>query len=46
MPDLASAVPMSFVIESILIIFLVIGIAIFGVKRAKKAKEEDEKNDT
>ncbi|GEM_PF-4178006 len=42
MPDLASAVPVSFIIESILIIFMVIGIAIFGVKRAKKAKEQDE----
>ena len=40
MPDLTQSAPMSFIIETILVIFLVIAIAIVAVKRAKNAKDD------
>jgi len=40
MPDLTQSAPMSFIIETVLMIFAVIGIAIVAVKRAKNAKDE------
>jgi hypothetical protein len=38
-PDLSQSVPMSFIAETILVIFAVIGIGIAAVIRAKKRKE-------
>jgi hypothetical protein len=38
-PDLAQSVPVSFIVETILIIFAVIGVGIAAVMRAKKRKE-------
>ncbi len=40
MPDLTLSAPMSFIIETILMIFAVIAIAVFAVKRAKNAKDD------
>jgi hypothetical protein len=40
MPDLSQSAPMSFIIETILVIFAVVGIGIVAVKRAKKAKDD------
>ncbi len=39
MPDLAQPVPLSFVFETIAAIFVVIGIGIAAVLRAKKLKD-------
>jgi hypothetical protein len=38
MPDLAQPVPMSFIIETVGVIFIIIGIGIALVKQGKKAK--------
>jgi len=38
--DLTQSVPFSFIVETILIILAVVGIGIFGVKRAKKHEED------
>ena len=38
-PDLSQSVPMSFVVETVLVIFAVIGVGIAAVIRAKKEKE-------
>ena len=40
MPDLSQSAPMSFIIETILVIFAVVGIGIVAVKRAKKSKDD------
>jgi len=40
MPDMTQSAPMSFIIETILIIFAVIGMGIVAVKRAKNAKDD------
>lgn len=40
MPDLAQPVPMSFIIGTILVIFVMIGLGIAAVQRVKKVKEE------
>lgn len=40
MPDLSAPAPMSFIVGTILVIFLLVGIGILAVRRAKKAKEE------
>jgi hypothetical protein len=39
-PDLSQPAPLSFVVETILVIFAVIAIGILAVRRAKKAKDE------
>ncbi len=39
--DFAQAVPMGFIIETVLIIFVMVGIGIVAVRRAKKAKENE-----
>ncbi|MEA3373924.1 MAG: hypothetical protein U9Q62_09560 [Campylobacterota bacterium] len=39
MPDLAEPVPMSFIIETVAVIFVIIGAGIAAVLRAKKVKE-------
>ncbi len=39
MPELSQSVPFSFIVETILLIFAVIGIGIAAVVRAKKRKE-------
>ena len=41
MPDLAAPAPLSFIAETILVIFSVIAIGILAVRRAKKAKDEN-----
>lgn len=41
MPNLSEAVPMSFVIETVVLIFIMIGIGIAAVIRAKKRKEQE-----
>jgi hypothetical protein len=41
MPSISDMVPMSFIMETILIIFMVVGIGIMGVKRAKKRQEQE-----
>lgn len=38
--DMTQSVPFSLVVETVLIIFAVIGIGIWAVQRAKKRKEE------
>jgi len=38
-PDLASPVPLSFIIETVAVIFAVIAVGILAVRRAKKAKD-------
>lgn len=40
MPDLSQPVPMSFVVETLVVIFAVIGLGIAAVMRAKKVKEK------
>lgn len=40
MPNIAQAVPMQFIVETVLIIFVVIAIGIIGVKRGKKMDKE------
>lgn len=39
MPDLSAPTPFSFIIETVLVIFAIIGIGILAVRRAKKAKD-------
>jgi len=38
-PDLSQSVPTSFIVETILVIFAVIGLGIAAVRRAKLQKE-------
>jgi len=40
-PSISEAVPFSFVVETVLIIFVFVGIGILAVKRAKKVKESE-----
>ncbi len=40
MPNISEAVPFSFVVETVLIIFIFVGIGIVAVRRAKKSKGE------
>ena len=42
MPDITQAVPMAFIAETVLIIFMLVGIGIWGVKRAKKLEEQEQ----
>jgi hypothetical protein len=39
MPDLSAPTAMSFIAETVLIIFMVIGMGVLAVRRAKKANE-------
>jgi hypothetical protein len=39
-PDFSAPAPLSFIIETILVIFSVVAIGILAVRRAKKAKDE------
>lgn len=40
--DFAQAVPTGLIVETVLIIFVMIGIGIVAVRRAKKAEEEEQ----
>jgi hypothetical protein len=40
-PSISEAVPLSFVALTVVLIFVVVGIGIMAVKRAKKVKERE-----
>jgi len=40
MPDVTQPVPMAFIVETIVVIFVIIGLGIVAVRRAKKVKEQ------
>jgi hypothetical protein len=40
-PSISEAVPFSFIIETVVLIFVFVGIGVMAVKRAKKVKESE-----